>query len=68
MIEDPEYYPEYYEDESDDTDLLSYCVDCGGPAYLACDRCGAPLCGMCAELGLNHCHDCLKHMANEDTP
>ena len=46
-----------------DDDLIPKCADCGREASFSnCNRCGAPLCGMCAELGLNFCKSCLSEM------
>ena len=53
-------YDPWGDDEWDDPEWQC-CVDCGRIGYLECDVCGLPLCGMCAELGLNVCRDCREH-------
>lgn len=58
--DDPENdWPDGWDEET--------CADCGRPAsYMECDVCGLPLCGMCAELGLNVCRDCMERGGDDE--
>lgn len=53
----------------DPWDIVDTCVDCGRVAAFgySCDVCGAPLCGMCYDLGLSICSDCAKRQNQAGT-
>ena len=61
-------YPDDFEDDWEDDDDWEdedeqrgpddVCINCFEPGAMdSCQQCGAPLCGMCAELGAGFCHD-----------